>query len=155
MRPVPSWSTLSGRRPMLRIPAEAEKGNRGSTAPDDAGLRHAACRACQKPSDGAGCSSCLPPTEADARHLPCEVSRIVSAIGKAADIVVDERTKGEETVRKFASAHDLRRAFGKRWSTKLTPTQLRELMRHARSTQRSRTTWARMRKPLQMRFGQA
>ena len=52
----------------------------------------------------------------------CEVSRIVCAIGEAANIVVDERikrgtTKGgkpdrDTILRKFASAHDLRRAFG-------------------------------------------
>jgi integrase len=61
----------------------------------------------------------------------CEVSRVVAAIGKKAGVVVDERQKGGETVRKFASAHNLRRAFGKRMSAKLKPTQLRELMRHA------------------------
>jgi hypothetical protein len=38
--------------------------------------------------------------------------KTVSAIGEAAGVVVDERTKGRKTVRKFASTHDLRRAFG-------------------------------------------
>jgi integrase len=46
-------------------------------------------------------------------------------------VVVDERRKGGKTVRKFASAHDLRRAFGQRWSGRVMPTVLRELMRHA------------------------
>ena len=31
---------------------------------------------------------------------------------------------------KFASAHDLRRAFGERWATRVMPQVLRELMRH-------------------------
>jgi len=53
-----------------------------------------------------------------------EVSRIVSAIGKKAGIVVDERTRGGQLVWKFASAHDLRRGFGKRWAAKLPPHQL-------------------------------
>ena len=66
-----------------------------------------------------------------------EVSRIVSAIGKKAGIVVDERAKGDRVVRKFASAHDLRRAFGKRWAAKLPPHQLKEVMRHASIN----TTW--------------
>ena len=33
-------------------------------------------------------------------------------------------------MRKFASAHDLRRAFGQRWSGRVLPNVLRELMRH-------------------------
>jgi hypothetical protein len=31
---------------------------------------------------------------------------------------------------KYASAHDLRRAFGERWAARLMPAQLKELMRH-------------------------
>jgi integrase len=57
--------------------------------------------------------------------------KIVSAIGESAGVVVDERERGGKTVRKFASAHDLRRAFGQRWAAKVMPTVLRELMRHA------------------------
>jgi integrase len=33
-------------------------------------------------------------------------------------------------VNKTASAHDLRRAFGERWSSKLMPSQLMVVMRH-------------------------
>jgi len=32
---------------------------------------------------------------------------------------------------KYASAHDLRRFFGFRWSRRILPAELRELMRHA------------------------
>lgn len=53
------------------------------------------------------------------------VGRIVSAIGEAAGVVVDPDTG------KTASAHDLRRAFGQRWASRVMPTVLRELMRHA------------------------
>jgi len=35
-----------------------------------------------------------------------------------------------KVVRKFASCHDLRRAFGKRWASRLMPTDLQQLMRH-------------------------
>jgi imidazoleglycerol phosphate dehydratase HisB len=59
------------------------------------------------------------------------VGKVVSVIGKAAGMMVDERTKSGKTVRKFASAHDLRRAFAVRWAGKVMPTVLRELMRHA------------------------
>lgn len=55
----------------------------------------------------------------------------MSAIGESAGVVVDEREVDGETVRKFASAHDLRRAFGQRWASRVMPTVLRELMRHA------------------------
>lgn len=44
-------------------------------------------------------------------------SRIISAIGEAAGIVVEK--KREKTI--FASAHDLRRSFGLRWSRRVMP----------------------------------
>src|SRR4030095_11343381 len=52
------------------------------------------------------------------------VGKMVSAIGKAANVVVNDQGKS-------ASAHDLRRAFGQRWAAKVMPNMLRELMRHA------------------------
>lgn len=52
------------------------------------------------------------------------VSKIVSKIGKSAGVVVS-REQG-----KFASAHDLRRAFGNRWASKVMPAVLQQLMRH-------------------------
>jgi len=65
------------------------------------------------------------------------VSHVVSRMGKKAGIKVESKQKRnpqtgvlEEWV-KYASAHDLRRSFGVRWSKLLMPTQLRELMRHA------------------------
>lgn len=54
-----------------------------------------------------------------------KASKILSRIGAAAGIVTDPST------RKTASAHDLRRAFGFRWSRRVMPATLRELMRHA------------------------
>ena len=50
-------------------------------------------------------------------------SKTISEIGKAAGIKVSET--------KFASAHDLRRSFGLRWSSQLMPAELMLLMRHA------------------------
>lgn len=47
----------------------------------------------------------------------------ISAIGKAAGIVVNDDGK-------FASAHDLRRAFGTEWARKVRPLTLKKLMRH-------------------------
>lgn len=53
------------------------------------------------------------------------VGRKLSAIGEAAGVVTDPE-KG-----RTATAHDLRRAFGYRWSRRVMPATLKELMRHA------------------------
>lgn len=45
-------------------------------------------------------------------------------IGAKAGVVVNNEQS------KFASAHDLRRAFGTRWSSRVTPAVLQQLMRH-------------------------
>jgi integrase len=50
--------------------------------------------------------------------------RTVSTIGRNAGIVVNKATG------KFASAHDLRRAFATRWASRLMPARLQRLMRH-------------------------
>jgi integrase len=52
-------------------------------------------------------------------------SRVVCAIGAKAKVVVNKEQD------KYASAHDLRRAFGTRWASKVTPAVLQQLMRHA------------------------
>jgi integrase len=52
------------------------------------------------------------------------VSKAICSIGRRAGIIVN-KLQG-----KFASAHDLRRAFGTRWADKLKPADLRLLMRH-------------------------
>lgn len=54
-------------------------------------------------------------------------SKTISSIGQAAGIVVSEGTEKK----KYASAHDLRRSFGLRWSSRLMPAELKQLMRHA------------------------
>lgn len=61
------------------------------------------------------------------RGLPLthdKVSRVISSIGEAAGIVVSDDGK-------YASAHDLRRAFGREWALKVKPTVLQRLMRHS------------------------
>ncbi len=56
--------------------------------------------------------------------------RIISAIGKASGVKVNETTSKGKAVVKFASAHDLRRAFGTRWAQRIMPVDLQQLMRH-------------------------
>ncbi|MFG0333956.1 MAG: tyrosine-type recombinase/integrase, partial [Maioricimonas sp. JB049] len=52
------------------------------------------------------------------------VGRVVAAIGKKANVVTD-KASGQ-----FATSHDLRRSFGTRWSRRVMPAVLKELMRH-------------------------
>ncbi len=56
------------------------------------------------------------------------VSKIVSDIGKAAGVKVYTHPRTGKV--KCASAHDLRRTFGERYSRRLTTVELKELMRH-------------------------
>jgi integrase len=58
------------------------------------------------------------------------IGETIAHIGEAAGVVVDADARtGEPT--KFASAHDLRRAFGYRWAKRVMPAVLQKLMRHA------------------------
>lgn len=123
----------SGRHPMLRIPAEAEKGDTHRILP--------------MAPEFAQLLATVPADQRKGRVFkllgkdgkPCHGGRFVvgpiaSEIGEKAGIIVGTRTKVEDgkatTVNKYASAHDLRRAFGFRWSRRVMPPVLRELMRH-------------------------
>lgn len=121
---------FTGRRPMLRIPAEAQKANRDEVlpmAPEFAALLQSVPEAQRR----GPVFRFLENSGEPMKRCRFKVGLTVSAIGEKAGVVVDERRKRGETVRKFASAHDLRRGFGQRWAGKVMPTVLRELMRHA------------------------
>ena len=51
-------------------------------------------------------------------YRPDTVSNVVCAIGKRANIKVEDTKRHGKPYVKFASAHDLRRSFGERWSTR-------------------------------------
>lgn len=55
------------------------------------------------------------------------VSNWIVDIGKAATVKVDEKDGSE----KFASSHDIRRAFGTRWAKIVPSSLLQQLMRHS------------------------
>ncbi len=55
--------------------------------------------------------------------------KLISKIGKRALVVVAGDLRNPDNV-KYASAHDLRRAFGERWAALVEVHVLRELMRH-------------------------
>jgi len=54
------------------------------------------------------------------------VGRVAARIGEAAGVKVDEK----DSTASYASSHDLRRAFGTRWSRRVSSSILKELMRH-------------------------
>jgi len=111
---------LSSKFPRFRIYAEAEKGHKDRLLP--------------MTPDFAGWLLNTPQAQRSGPVFPlCNgkqvdsgtVGRVVSAIGEKAGVVVNKAAG------KFASAHDLRRAFGTRWASKVKPATLQLLMRHA------------------------
>ena len=114
-----------GGRPMLRVPGELEKGNADRLLPIAPEFAMLLLAVPEEERTG-------PVFKLDGRvgRLGAnEVSKIVSRIGKLAVVRVYVSPKDPTKV-KYASAHDLRRAFGERWAARLMPVQLKELMRH-------------------------
>lgn len=123
-----------GRYPMLRIPAESEKGNTHRLlpmAPEFAELLDTILPEQRRGRVFAPLNKLGEPY-APSRNV---IGPLVSEIGEKAGVIVGQlrkrSDKGERvTVNKYASAHDLRRAFGFRWSRRVMPPVLKELMRH-------------------------
>jgi len=109
---------LGGKYPRFRIYAEAEKGHKDRLLPMTPDFAEWLLQTPEDERTG----FVFPMGGQRSRSY---VGRIVSAIGKAAGVVVN-REQG-----KFASAHDLRRSFGTRWASKVKPATLQLLMRHS------------------------
>lgn len=119
---APITVELDGRRPRLRIYAEAEKGHQDRLlpiTPDFANFLSAIPL-----EERSGPVFVLNGQQTGKPISVKRISRIVSAIGERAGVVVN-KTDG-----KFASAHDLRRSFGTRWAARVKPATLQLLMRH-------------------------
>ncbi len=69
----------------------------------------------------------LAKVKSESRMRNDTICKRISAIGKVAGVKVSESAKGNPL---YASAHDLRRSFGFRWSLLVMPAVLKELMRH-------------------------
>lgn len=124
-RPDKLCVDLSGRRPMLRIVAELEKGGRDRLLPIAPEFADFLLQTPEAERHG----RVFKPLGTEGRVLEFgRVCRAIGLIGKAAGVKVatDPRT-GKV---KYASAHDLRRSFGERWSTRVMPQVLMALMRH-------------------------
>lgn len=112
---------LTGRFPMLRIPAELEKGHKERLLPMAPEFARLLLAVPVEKRTG----PVFPLRRMDGkpgRLSPERVSKIISGIGARANVRV--------ATNKTASAHDFRRAFGERWAARLMPAQLMELMRH-------------------------
>jgi integrase len=113
---------LSGRHPRFRIYAEAEKGRKDRLLPMTPDFAEFILKTPEDERVGPvfkiiGFYTGEPVTLK-------RISRTISAIGKKAGVVVNK------TANKYASAHDLRRSFGTRWSSRVKPATLQLLMRH-------------------------
>lgn len=126
---------LDGRRPVLHIPAGSLQKNGKETysplTPDFvAFLRETPSQERQGAVFNVLGIKCDKATgQRKVNRSPDYVGRIISGLGERAKILVDrDRATGDI---KWASAHDLRRSFGDRWSQRVMPVTLKEMMRHA------------------------
>jgi integrase len=106
---------LDGKRPMLRIYAHHKKGGRDTLLPITPDFAEFLLQTPREERRG---------DVFRGGHVT-SVSKEISAIGEAAGIIVDKASG------KYASAHDLRRAFGVRWALRVMPAVLKEMMRHS------------------------
>lgn len=125
---------FSGKRPVLRIRKESEKGNRDRLLPM---VPEFAALLDEVPEDErtGPVFNPLARKKRTERMLSSTVSKQIAKIGEKANVAVgDKGNIDKETGRRkprYASAHDLRRAFGQRWSLKVMPDVLMLLMRHS------------------------
>jgi integrase len=120
---------LSGRRPMLRIPAQTEKGNTHRMLPMAPELYELLMTVPEDERHGR-VFKLLTKNGTLAKPTRYVVGPRVREIGKIAGVVTNQTEKNGKLVNEFASAHDLRRSFGFRWSRRVMPAVLKELMRH-------------------------
>ncbi len=124
---------LTGEHPMLRIPAELEKGNEDRLLPMAPEFAEFLLSTPDAERNGPVFNP-KPKRKKGPRLMAHRVGELVSEIGKMANVKVfskplvkDAKENGKV---KFASAHDLRRSFGERWASRVMPVVLQELMRH-------------------------
>ena len=115
---------LTGRRPVFRILAAAQKARRDELLPMTPDFAEWLLSTFPE-AERVGKVFKLTTTRRRQIVVPTQVGKIISRIGESAKVVVNK------TEEKFASAHDLRRAFGTRWAKRVSPAVLKRLMRHA------------------------
>lgn len=115
---------LSGRRAMFRIPAAAEKGRQDRLLPVAPEFAEFLLATPQADRQGLVFPLAYRRKGRGTAMGMQWVSAVISLIGRKAGVKVNADTG------KTASAHDLRRAFGQRWSSRVMPAVLQQLMRH-------------------------
>jgi integrase len=135
---------LSGKYPMLRIPGDHQKSGKDQLYPAAPEFAEFLMAVPEHQRRGrvfklAGVVNPNAPwagTKGGAVGDIDWVSHVISRFGEKAGIKVsvgqkrNRKTGATEERVKDASAHDLRRSFGVRWSKLLMPTELLEMMRH-------------------------
>ena len=112
----------------LLIPAESEKGGRDRVYPTTPDFAQFLLSVPESQRSGMVFNPVM--LRGICRRVDTVSSKIID-IGKAAGVKVDERDdKNGNRKTVWASAHDLRRAFGTRMSRLVTSSVLKELMRH-------------------------
>lgn len=124
-RPDRPCIDLAGRRPMLRIPAACEKGNRERVLPITPDFAELLLRTPEAKQRGSVFRPVMPSGNP---ATPLQAGRMLALMGELARVVV--QTDPKTGAVKYASCHDLRRAFGNRWARRVMPAVLQKLMRH-------------------------
>lgn len=122
---------LTGERPRLKIEANADKSTKARLLPIAPEFAELLLSVPASQRHGRVFRVVVPGQVAEMRLDTC--SKFITRIGKKAMVCVAERPPidGETEPRKsWAGAHCFRRAFGTRWSKRLRPQQLQDLMRH-------------------------
>ena len=121
---------LTGRRPMLLIPADLEKGNKDRILPLAPEAARFLLRTPESKRKGRVFRLQCPADMLKMSMRADTVSKYVCKIGKKAAVKVEDTKRNGKPFVKFASCHDLRRSFGERWAARVMPNVLMELMRH-------------------------
>lgn len=114
---------LDGDHPMFEIQAHAEKGRRYRLLPMAPEFHELLLTVPENQRRGFVFS---PKGRHGLRPLEDAVGKGIARIGRKAGV----RVGTSEDAEKFASAHDLRRAFGIRWAARVQSSVLKEMMRH-------------------------
>lgn len=143
----PLTVNLSSGRPRLKIEANADKSTKPRLLPLATDFAEFLLKTPIDERRGRVFRPVLPDQLGEMRLDTC--SKVITRIGKKAGVLVAEGTPrphkkqpdpskakktgptDEDRGKKWASAHDFRRAFGTRWSKVIAITELQELMRHA------------------------
>lgn len=118
---------LSHRRPMFRVQAKGEKAKKFRILPMAPEFAEMLAAVPDEDRHGFVFNPIPRRLMGQARPGLDAVSGTISDIGQKAGVKVLERETGAV---KYASAHDLRRSFGRRWAKRVKPDVLKQLMRH-------------------------